>query len=90
MMPEKNTFTITAIVHIIEARDIVGKDWNNLSDPFVRILLCNERKETGIRHATTTALWDEQFVFKDVRLSRDQYESEHIYIQVRIYFLHIM
>ena len=64
---------------------LLGRIWNNLSDPFVRILLCNEKKQTSIRHATTSALWDEVFVFKNIPLSPNQYESEHVYIQVSIF-----
>jgi Ca2+-dependent lipid-binding protein len=86
-MSDSNKVSVTAIVHIVEARDVVGKDWNNLSDPFVRVLLCGEKRETGIMHATSNALWDQTFVFKDILLNVEQYESEHVYIQVILFLV---
>lgn len=73
---------ITAIVHVIEARHLVGKDSNGLSDPFVRVTVAGKRQATEIRRNAINATWDQTFTFQDLDLSVEEYEAELIVLQV--------
>ncbi|CAK8985932.1 Myoferlin (Fer-1-like protein 3) [Durusdinium trenchii] len=72
---------VTAIVHVIEARHLVGKYSNHLSDPFVRVTVAGKRQTTEVRRNQINATWDQVFVFQDLDLSIEEYESELIVLQ---------
>ena len=69
-------------VHIIEARDLRGKDSNNLSDPYVVVSCHGQSQRTEITRDQVNVLWDRMFVFQDVILNKDEFERENIHVQV--------
>lgn len=72
---------LSVIVHIIEVRDLASKDNNNLSDPFIKIVVNGQKQQTEIKHATVSATYDKIFTFHNIELSQDAYERENIYIE---------
>ena len=76
------TIPYTIFVHVIEARDLRGKDSNNLSDPYVVVSCHGQSQRTEITRNQVNVLWDRMFVFQDVLLNKDEFERDNIHIQV--------
>ena len=76
------TIPYTVFVHVIEARDLRGKDSNNLSDPYVVVSCHGQSQRTEITRNQVNVLWDRMFVFQDVLLNKDEFERDNIHIQV--------
>lgn len=57
------------LVHIIEARNLLAKDSNGFSDPFVVLQLGNQKFRTKVIDMSLNPTWDEKFSFevRDVR-----------------------
>lgn len=57
------------LVHIIEARNLLAKDSNGFSDPFVVLQLGNQKFRTKVVDMSLNPTWDEKFSFevRDVR-----------------------
>ncbi|GBG34114.1 Synaptotagmin-1 [Hondaea fermentalgiana] len=73
---------VTAIVNVIEARHLAGKDSNGLSDPFVRVTVAGRRQTTEIRRNSINATWDQTFTFQDMDLSVEEFQAELVVLQV--------
>lgn len=73
---------LNAIVHIIEARQLTGKDSNKLSDPVVHVTVAGKRQSTVVRYNQINATWNQTFMYEDLDLSMDEFDSGLILIQV--------
>ena len=76
------TIPYTIFIHVIEARDLRGKDSNNLSDPYVVVSCHGQSQRTEITRNQVNVLWDRMFVFQDVLLNKDEFERDNIHLQV--------
>ncbi|KAJ4758652.1 C2 calcium/lipid-binding and GRAM domain containing protein [Rhynchospora pubera] len=70
------------LVHIIEARNLLAKDSNGFSDPFVVLQLGNQKYKTKVINMNLNPTWDEKFSF-EVRDVRDALRI-HVYDKDRI------
>jgi hypothetical protein len=48
----------TIQVHIIEARDLRGKDYDDKSDPFVLVKILDQEKSTNVKSQTLNCIFD--------------------------------
>eukprot|EP00475_Leptophrys_vorax_P032002 TRINITY_DN4892_c1_g1_i3.p1 TRINITY_DN4892_c1_g1~~TRINITY_DN4892_c1_g1_i3.p1 ORF type:complete len:1239 (+),score=404.15 TRINITY_DN4892_c1_g1_i3:101-3817(+) len=69
-------------IHVIEARDLKGRDATGMSDPVVRIETLGQKKNTTIKKQTTTCTWDEVVYFSCKDMTEQQIEMEKIRISV--------
>ena len=46
-------------VHVLEGRDLVGRDAGGVSDPMVEVSWCGKKQRTATKYKTSTPLWDE-------------------------------
>ena len=54
-------------VTIVEARNLVGKDTNGTSDPYVKITVANLPAQVTTTAKTTTSMaWNQSFTFSNV------------------------
>ena len=72
---------MSVTVHIIEVRDLVGKDSNKLSDPFVRVSVLGRSSDTVIKHGSISATFDQVFTFQEIVITQEQFEREDVYIE---------
>lgn len=72
---------LTVIVHVVEVRDLVGVDSNKLCNPFIKVSIAGQKKQTDIQYGRLSATWDQVFTFQDICLSYDDYQKEEIYIE---------
>ncbi len=52
------------VVKVLEAKNLIGKDCNGLSDPYVRVAIDNhqmEMEKTKSLKKTLNPVWNEQF-----------------------------
>ena len=59
-------------VHVIEARNLSGKDIGGTSDPMVTVTIFDEKKSTKIESKTKNPRWNEILYFELNKLERDQ------------------
>ncbi|OQS02130.1 hypothetical protein THRCLA_05475 [Thraustotheca clavata] len=69
-------------VHIIEARDLVGKDATGTSDPVVYVDVMGEEQHTSAKSKTLSAVWDEVLIFTFRNLDKDDVEAGFIKLSV--------
>ena len=75
--------TVRCSVHVLEVRELPGRDSAGLCDPFVRVTLCKMyTKQTGIRYGQTSATFDDNFTFPDISLPLDEYQRATIKVEV--------
>jgi len=79
---QNKSITSSVIVHVVEARHLVAKDSNNLSDPFVRVTVAGKRQDTDIRRNQISATWDQVFMFQDITMTLEEFEKEIILLEV--------
>lgn len=68
--------------HIIEAKDLKGRDATGLSDPFVCITCFGHSDRTATINQTSSAVWDEQLFFEGKEQHPDQLNSAVVTVQV--------
>lgn len=51
-------------------------------NPYAVVTVCGRRESTVIQRQTTDCLWDTTYVFKDLMLTKDEFERENVYVQV--------
>lgn len=64
MAEQKEAPEIHLNVEVIEAKELVAKDSNGLSDPFVTLYLMSDqahRYNTSVKDATLSPVWEEHF-----------------------------
>jgi hypothetical protein len=74
-------------IHVIEAREMKGEDYNGTSDPYVKMWVdgvANKRKfkKTSIKYKVQEAIWDETFFFNLKGLALDELEEAVINVAV--------
>ncbi|KAF0685790.1 Aste57867_22398 [Aphanomyces stellatus] len=69
-------------VHVIEARDLVGKDDTGTSDPVVYVEVLDQIQNTATKHQTLSAVWDDVLIFNFRNLDKDQVEMGTIKLKV--------
>jgi hypothetical protein len=72
-------------VHIIEGRDLEGKNTNKMSDPIAQIRIgptCGIKQTTSYRENTLNVVWDDNFLFDNVGLTEEEFQTEQITIEV--------
>ena len=69
-------------IHVIEGRDLTGKDANGMSDPVVTISIFDEKKSTKIKNKTKNPRWDQVLYFELNKLEPDQLSQGKALIQV--------
>ena len=69
-------------VHVIEARDLVGRDMNNLSDPSLVISAFGQKKRTVTRYRARSVVWDEHLFFEAKALTQEDLTRGVVDIQV--------
>ncbi|KAL0239216.1 hypothetical protein PCE1_004907 [Barthelona sp. PCE] len=72
-------------IHVIEVRNLVGKQRNGMSDPVVEISIINdsmkETRSTSVARNCLNAIFDEQFFF-ELELSEEEFNTTRIEIAV--------
>eukprot|EP00762_Andalucia_godoyi_P001218 ANDGO_04901.mRNA.1 Synaptotagmin-4 len=68
-------------VHVLESRQLVGKDSNGMSDPMVVVRVGDQRQETIAHKKTVSCVWDHHMLFT-VNLSEEEFENGKIQIKV--------
>ena len=61
----------TVQVHIIECRDLKGKDWTAQSDPVVTVKIFDTKKSTKVLRETKNPIYD-QILYFDFKLESDE------------------
>ena len=61
-------------ITIYEARNIVGKDLQGTSDPFLKIRCADQVQQTQKKYEQNSAVWNQSLTFNSVRMN--QYELE--------------
>jgi hypothetical protein len=69
-------------VHVIEVRELPGRDSSALCDPFVRVTVQGTRKQTPIRYHQTSAVFDEHFSFTDLVFTPEEFQKASIRVEV--------
>ena len=69
-------------VHVLEARDLVGRDLNGASDPAVFVSAFGETKRTTSKDVDTNPIWDEQLFFSAKDIDEDGLNSTQIELKV--------
>ena len=57
-------------VHVVEARDLKPMDMEDTSDPYVILMIEDQRIETNYKKSTLAPVWNESFTF-DIQNGRD-------------------
>tara|TARA_B110001452_G_scaffold244159_1_gene228027 strand:- start:505 stop:2118 length:1614 start_codon:yes stop_codon:yes gene_type:complete len=70
-------------VHVIEARDLVGRDMSGLSDPAVFVKAFGKQMRTSTRDKQASTVWDEHLFFESDSLTLD--ELNRSVVEVRVY-----
>eukprot|EP00753_Platysulcus_tardus_P013875 PLAT3886.1.p1 GENE.PLAT3886.1~~PLAT3886.1.p1 ORF type:complete len:1326 (-),score=569.73 PLAT3886.1:111-4088(-) len=76
----KRAYTVS--VHVIEARDLQGKDASGMSDPFCTVMVAGQRQYTDVKRETLNCVWDQRFVFEGLQLSKEGFARENIHVLV--------
>ena len=69
-------------VHVIEGRDLTGKDSGGTSDPVVTISVFDEKKSTKIKSKTNSPRWDQVLIFELNKLEPDQMSHGKVLLEV--------
>ena len=69
-------------VHVIEARELAGRDWNGSSDPYVTVRWLDQSRSTTVRNAVTSPIWDEHLFVQHLDLEKSQVHQSHIEVSV--------
>eukprot|EP00033_Pygsuia_biforma_P002484 GCRY01002754.1.p1 GENE.GCRY01002754.1~~GCRY01002754.1.p1 ORF type:complete len:1277 (-),score=458.89 GCRY01002754.1:265-4095(-) len=79
MSREKKEYQVQ--VHIIEARDLKGRDSSGMSDPICFIKFCGQKQNTAIQKKTCSCTWDHMFFFQ-CNLKDEEFNTEKILVSV--------
>ncbi|GBG74499.1 hypothetical protein CBR_g18909 [Chara braunii] len=60
---QRVTMGVKLQVRVVEARDLLGKDMNGFSDPYVRIQVGASKAKTTVVHKNLDPYWNEEFLF---------------------------
>ena len=71
-----------AVVHIIEARELNGENFDGTSDPFVEVRLLGQTAVTRTFKAVTSAVWDEKHFFRLDGATRDELARGTLTVEV--------
>ena len=69
-------------VHVIEARDLVGRDMSNLSDPVLVINAFGQKQRTITKHRARSVVWDEYLFFDGKDLTQEDLTRGVVDVQV--------
>ena len=69
-------------VHVLEARDLVGRDWNGVSDPAVFVKAFGQTRHTATKEKQASPVWDEQLFLSGNDLDEDALNTSQIEVQV--------
>ncbi|EQC29478.1 hypothetical protein SDRG_12726 [Saprolegnia diclina VS20] len=69
-------------VHVIEARDLVGKDATGTSDPVVFVDVLDQTQHTATKKQTLSAVWDDILIFNFRELDKEIVEMGAIKLRV--------
>jgi len=69
-------------VHIIECRELKGKDLEGTSDPVVTIEAFGEKQSTAVMDKCANPVYDELFIFNKRNIDKLEFEEELIKISV--------
>lgn len=58
-----------ACITIIEARNIVGKDWESTSDPFVKVRCAGRTQQTLKKYEVNMATWNQTLTFENISMN---------------------
>ena len=70
-------------VHVLEVRELVGKNLNGLSDPVVFIEINGEKQRTITVKNCLSAVYDELFLFNLKHMEKEELERLEIQLKVR-------
>lgn len=69
-------------VHILEARELVAKNLNGLSDPVVFVEVNGEKQKTITYKNCLSAVYDELFLFNLKHMEKEELERIEIHMKV--------
>lgn len=69
-------------VHIIEVRELVGKDGTGTSDPVVFVEAFGQKQNTEVHEKTLNCVFDELLIFNKRDLDKEEFEEEVIKVSV--------
>ncbi|OQR97039.1 hypothetical protein THRCLA_07103 [Thraustotheca clavata] len=69
-------------VHVIEARDLVGKDATGTSDPVVFVDVLDQTQHTATKKQTLSAVWDDVLIFNFRELDKEIVEMGTVKLRV--------
>ncbi|CAK4632712.1 unnamed protein product [Aphanomyces euteiches] len=72
----------TVQVHVIEARELVGKDASGMSDPVVYVEVLDQKQNTATKHQTLSAVWDDLLIFNFRNLDKEDMEMGSVKLYV--------
>jgi len=82
-MLDESTKEYLVQVTIIEARHIVPKDDNGLSNPFVKICIGNSAiQSTEVIRECLSPIWNQSFTFPNLVLSKQEFETGELVIEM--------
>ncbi|KAL6065854.1 Multiple C2 and transmembrane domain-containing protein [Balamuthia mandrillaris] len=59
--------TLSLKVKVIEGKDLLAKDKNGLSDPYVKLSVPPQKHRTTVKSATLRPQWNEEFTFVNMQ-----------------------
>ncbi|XP_064487216.1 otoferlin-like [Ornithodoros turicata] len=82
---EKSVFQLRA--HMYQARSLIGSDSSGLSDPFARVVFCDQSLTTQVIDETLSPTWDEMLLFPEVTVygSKEDIKEDSPMVVVEIF-----
>jgi hypothetical protein len=69
-------------VHLIEARDLKGENYDGTSDPIVYVEAFGQKQHTAVIYGQTSVVWDEVLIFNMKGLTKEEFNDASIRVSV--------
>jgi len=73
----------TALVHVIEVKDLKAEGITGANDPYVQVSCCNQKKNTSIKTSCLDAIFDDLFYIELPDMKKHDLETANVRLDVR-------